>query len=64
MKESSTASLEDLLLHAGWLRRFAVALVDDRDVAEDVAQDTLVAAWQRKTRLRKAPPKSQWSTRA
>jgi RNA polymerase sigma-70 factor (ECF subfamily) len=49
MKVSSTANTEDLLLHAGWLRRFAVALVKDLDAAEDIAQETLVAAWQRPT---------------
>ena len=46
MKASATASTEDLLLHAGWLRRFAVALLKDRDAAEDIVQETLVAAWQ------------------
>ena len=39
--------MEELLLHAGWLRRFAVALVKDLDAAEDIVQETLVAAWQR-----------------
>jgi RNA polymerase sigma factor (sigma-70 family) len=47
MKASATANTEDLLLHAGWLRRFAVALVKDQDAAEDIVQETLVAAWQR-----------------
>ena len=47
MKSSATANTEDLLLHSGWLRRFAVALVKDRDAAEDIVQETLVAAWQR-----------------
>ncbi|HJX63652.1 MAG TPA: RNA polymerase sigma factor [Polyangia bacterium] len=47
MKASATANTEDLLLHAGWLRRFAVALVNDLDAAEDIVQETLVAAWQR-----------------
>ena len=47
MKAGSTANTEDLLLHAGWLRRFAVALVKDLDAAEDIVQETLVAAWQR-----------------
>jgi RNA polymerase sigma factor (sigma-70 family) len=42
-----TANFDDLLLHSGWLRRFAIALVKDHDVAEDIVQDTLVAAWQR-----------------
>jgi RNA polymerase sigma-70 factor (ECF subfamily) len=47
MKASATANTEDLLLHAGWLRRFAVALVNDQDTAEDIVQEALVAAWQR-----------------
>jgi RNA polymerase sigma-70 factor (ECF subfamily) len=47
MKASATANTEDLLLHAGWLRRFAVALVKDQDAAEDIVQETLVMAWQR-----------------
>ncbi len=47
MKAGSTANTEELLLHAGWLRRFAVALVKDLDAAEDIVQETLVAAWQR-----------------
>ena len=47
MKASGAASAEDLLLHAGWLRRFAVALVQDQDMAEDIVQETLVAAWRR-----------------
>ncbi len=47
MKAGNTANTEDLLLHAGWLRRFAVALVKDLDAAEDIVQETLVSAWQR-----------------
>lgn len=47
MKVSGAANTEELLLHAGWLRRFAVALVQDQDTAEDIVQETLVAAWQR-----------------
>ena len=47
MKDSATANTEDLLLHAGWLRRFAVALVSDQDTAEDIVQEALVAAWRR-----------------
>ncbi len=47
MKASGAARTEDLLLHAGWLRRFAVALVQDQYTAEDIVQETLVAAWQR-----------------
>jgi len=40
------ASFQQLLLHGAWLRRFAGALVRDDDAADDVAQGTLVAAWQ------------------
>ena len=47
MKDSATANTEDLLLHAGWLRRFAVALVNDQDTAEDIVQEILVSAWRR-----------------
>jgi RNA polymerase sigma-70 factor (ECF subfamily) len=49
MRASGTANMEDLLLHAGWLRRFAVALVKDEDTADDIVQETLVVAWQRPT---------------
>src|SRR5262245_37649420 len=35
---------EDLLAHAGWLRSLARSLVRDAAVAQDLAQDTLVAA--------------------
>jgi len=36
---------EALLEHAAWIRELARALVRDPDRAEDVAQETLVAAW-------------------
>ncbi len=36
---------EALLEHAAWIRELARALVRDPDRAEDVAQQTLVAAW-------------------
>jgi RNA polymerase sigma-70 factor (ECF subfamily) len=55
MKASATATTEDLLLHAGWLRRFAVALVNDQDAAADIVQETLVAAWQRPVENRGRP---------
>ena len=45
MKAATPAELEGLLAHAGWLRRFAVALVKDGDEAEDLAQDAMVSAW-------------------
>jgi RNA polymerase sigma-70 factor (ECF subfamily) len=47
MNGDSTAPMETLLLQAGWLRRFALALVKDQDLAEDIVQETLVTAWQR-----------------
>jgi RNA polymerase sigma-70 factor (ECF subfamily) len=49
MKVDATANTKDLLLHVGWLRRFAVALVKDQDAAEDIVQDTLVEAWKHRT---------------
>jgi RNA polymerase sigma-70 factor, ECF subfamily len=48
MKANDAANIEDLLLHAGWLHRLAVALVKDQDAAEDIVQETLVTAWQRR----------------
>jgi RNA polymerase sigma-70 factor (ECF subfamily) len=44
MKGNPTANMEALLAEAGWLRRFARALVHDADDADDLAQDTLVRA--------------------
>lgn len=44
---SRCESTEPLLAQAGWLRRFARALVHDDDLADDVAQSALVTAWQR-----------------
>jgi len=45
MRAEHTADIESLLAHAGWLRRFAAALVKDRDDAEDLAQDTMLRVW-------------------
>ena len=42
-QEPDTARIEDLLVHADWLRRLAVHLVQEND-AEDLVQDTLAAA--------------------
>ncbi len=44
---SETADLPALLTHAAWLRRLAISLVRDADVADDVVQGTWVAAWQK-----------------
>ena len=45
MNESATG-IEQLMVHAAWLRRFAGALLRDADDADDVVQSALVAAWQ------------------
>src|SRR3954451_21063892 len=44
MKEESSTDLTALLAQAGWLRRFARALVQDTASAEDLAQETLLSA--------------------
>jgi RNA polymerase sigma factor (sigma-70 family) len=49
MRADHAADIEGLLAHAGWLRRFALALVRDVDEAEDLAQETMVSAWQHPT---------------
>lgn len=46
MSAEHAADIEGLLAHAGWLRRFALALVRDADEAEDLVQETMVSAWQ------------------
>jgi RNA polymerase sigma factor (sigma-70 family) len=47
MKAQSTADLATLLAQAGWLRRFARALVGDAAAAEDLAQETMLSALRR-----------------
>jgi RNA polymerase sigma factor (sigma-70 family) len=42
-RESETTA-EELLAHAGWLRRLALRLVADADVADDLVQETWIAA--------------------
>jgi RNA polymerase sigma factor (sigma-70 family) len=37
---------EELLADASWLRRLALRLANDRDDADDLVQDTWIAAWQ------------------
>lgn len=48
MTQTKTSPMEELLRHSAWLRRFAVALVRD----EDVAQETLVVAWNNRATIR------------
>ena len=40
----TTIDPEDLLAHAGWLRRLALRLVRDADVADDLVQETMIAS--------------------
>lgn len=47
MSAESTADLATLLAQAGWLRRFARALVEDAAAADDLAQETMVAVLRR-----------------
>src|SRR5688572_12960997 len=44
---TSRPTTEALLAHADWVRSLARSLVHDPDTAEEVAQQTLVAAWMR-----------------
>jgi len=44
MKAEHSADIEALLAQAGWLRRFARALLHDADDAEDLAHDTFATA--------------------
>ena len=44
MKTEHTAGIEALLAQAGWLRRFARALLTNADDAEDLAHDTFATA--------------------
>ncbi len=43
-KRTSTPSLDELLAHAGWLRRLATQLVRDDGAADDLVQDTWAVA--------------------
>lgn len=51
MGEARVVAVEELLAESDWVRRLARALLQDPDAAEDVAQQTLVAALER-------PPKA------
>ena len=44
MHDEAVMSTERLLAEVGWLRKLARRLVADEHLAEDLAQDTLVAA--------------------
>ncbi|MHC4820833.1 MAG: sigma-70 family RNA polymerase sigma factor, partial [Planctomycetota bacterium] len=45
--EQPSVRLDELLAHAGWVRGLAGSLVRDPAAADDLAQETLVAAWKR-----------------
>ncbi|HUQ05854.1 MAG TPA: sigma-70 family RNA polymerase sigma factor [Kofleriaceae bacterium] len=45
---------EELLAHSGWLRALAVRLVGDADVAEDLVQETWIAAARRSPEARES----------
>ncbi len=44
MAQSTETALAELLVHSDWIRQLALTLVRDAARAEDVAQETLVAA--------------------
>ena len=44
MKPSMTTEMDALLSHAGWLRDLALNLVRDPSLADDLVQETWVAA--------------------
>jgi RNA polymerase sigma-70 factor (ECF subfamily) len=45
--DGSSKTLELLHTHSGWLRRLACGLLRDSDEAEDVVQESMVAAWKK-----------------
>lgn len=45
--EIRDSTAEELLAHAGWLRRLALRLVGDADAADDLVQETWIAASRR-----------------
>jgi RNA polymerase sigma-70 factor, ECF subfamily len=55
---------EQLLAELPWLVRLATRLTRDPDVAEDCAQETLVAAWRRFDQLREPAALRGWLRRA
>jgi RNA polymerase sigma factor (sigma-70 family) len=55
MERAPNASLDDLLAHAGWLRALASALISDPAEAEDLVQDTWLAAARHPPRADRPP---------
>lgn len=45
--DGSDVTAEDLLAHAAWLRHLAFRLVQDHDIADDLVQETWIAALRR-----------------
>ncbi len=54
---TTTVCIDDLLSHQGWLRTLALGLVHDESAADDLVQDTWVAALRR-------PPRELGSSRS
>ena len=52
--ESLPSNPEELLAHAGWVRSLARSLVGDPSLADDVVQETWIAALERPPRDRQA----------
>jgi RNA polymerase sigma-70 factor (ECF subfamily) len=52
MGNGPRATSQDLLAHTGWLRRLALRLVRDADVADDLVQETWITAIRRPSELR------------
>ena len=54
--DTDAISLDELVRHAGWLRRIAGSLVHDADAAADLAQEAMIAGW-------RTPPRDVSDTR-
>jgi RNA polymerase sigma factor (sigma-70 family) len=57
MSDATTLTVEELMTHAGWLRRMAAGLLGSADGAEDALQETFITALRR-------PPRPGGSLRA
>ena len=51
-RRETTATAEELLAHTAWLRRLALRLVGDADAADDLVQETWIAAAKRSPEAR------------